>query len=102
MRIQNGILLKLSQSSSLVDSLWWIYLKFSEMVVSDGVSVQAAPTAPHSFSRPAETYEGKHSLLLFSFLQQTNNLVLLAGQNTGVVERERDACKLLTKSRPSV
>lgn len=30
-------------------------LKFGKMVVSDGVSVQTAPTAPHSFSRPAET-----------------------------------------------
>ncbi len=30
-------------------------LKFGEMVVSDGVSVQTTPTAPHSFSRPAET-----------------------------------------------
>lgn len=30
-------------------------LKFGEMVVSDGVSVQTAPTAPHSFSRTAET-----------------------------------------------
>lgn len=30
-------------------------LKLGEVVVSDGVSVQAAPTAPHSFSRPAET-----------------------------------------------
>lgn len=35
----------------------FVDLKFGEMVVSDGVSVQAAPTAPHSFSRLAETYE---------------------------------------------
>lgn len=36
-------------------------LKFGEMVVSDGVSVQTAPTAPHSFSRPAETcHQNKH------------------------------------------
>lgn len=33
----------------------FIDLKFGQMVVSDGVSVQTAPTAPHSFSRPAET-----------------------------------------------
>lgn len=37
------------------------YLKFGEMVVSNGVSVQTATTAPHSFSRPAETCRGtKH------------------------------------------
>lgn len=51
-------------------------LKLGEVVVSDGVSVQTAPTAPHSFSRPAETCQEDQS--------QTQGL-----SPTGIKEPER-------------